>query len=262
MSFTNAMYWFIRQFEITGKYNTTSIYKAFTLIFTLIARSKYEVQLHGLYYKVDLNSKNGTRNNCTILDVKAPITIKGLRDLDEMLLIESWITTMSVKVTDTDESGNVMRFYPATNSSLCKLLTKEELSRMVEHRYLLVSDPTMWRDIPPVFRFIQTASFTSDPLCFEVEFQSTPQKVNMKCLNPLRSSAKSSIYLSDTKGFENIILTCTYYWLPVLVSWTLCHVRHALGLWDQSQEDKFSFSHSFLLLISFRNHILDTIIRY
>ena len=192
MSFTNAMYWFIRQFEITGKYNTTSIYKAFTLIFTLISRSKYEVQLHGLYYiLVDLNSKNGTRNNCTILDVKAPITIKGLRALDEMLLIESWITTMTVKVTDTDESGNVMRFYPVTNSSLCKLLTKEELSRMVEHRYLLLSDLTMWRDTPSVFRLIQTASFTSDPLCFEVEFQSTPQNVNMKCLNPLQSSDRN-----------------------------------------------------------------------
>ena len=159
MSFTNAMYWFIRQFEITGKYNTTSIYKAFTFIFTHIARSKYEVQLHGLYYKVDLNSKNGTRNNCTILDVKALIAIKGLRDLDEMLLIESWITTMSVNVTDTDESRHVMRFYPATNSSLCKLLTKAELSRMVEHRYFPLSDPTMWRDTPSVLRFIQTASF-------------------------------------------------------------------------------------------------------
>ena len=199
----NFAHFFKRRFEIIGVFNETSIHKALTLIFTYMLRSQYVVNASNgyIYYNI-LNGFyiNGTGSYCTILEIVTDVKVKGLYSMDEVISISSWL--------DTIENGEVVRFIPSTNDSLCEPTFTEKHS--MSYTWTL-KDPLTWKGTISFFRFLQKTYPNPTPLCLELVFKTDNRHVQIRCLKHFKMSSKSAKHWLKPKYFEDIILTYTCY---------------------------------------------------
>ena len=154
VDFANFVHNITRRFEIDGVLTEKSIHKALTLIFTHMARSQYEIVISNgnIYYNI-LKGFNiaGSGNNCTMLEIITDVKVKGLYSVNELKSIESWLDSMAIAITDTNENGNVVRFIDFTNDSLCEPNVTEKHSISYDRH---LKDPLTWQDTPSFFTFL------------------------------------------------------------------------------------------------------------
>ena len=196
---------------LAGVLNEKSIHKALTLIFTYMSRSHYKIDTSNgnIYYNFlyGLNI-NGTVNNCTILEIITDVKIKGLYGVDEVISIVSWLNTMSMKITDSNENWKVVRFITTTNESLCEPTFTEKHSISYD---MHLKNPLTWQGTPSIFKFLQKSFLKPSQLCKEVAFVTDNHHVQIRCLQHLKLPSKSAEHLLEMKDFKEVILTYTCY---------------------------------------------------
>ena len=193
----NLFTWFLRQFEIFGNFDTMSIDKALTLILTSLVRSEYNLKIYFIQYGIltGPDSRYGMNRNCTIMHLDVIVISSGLRDPKELLLIESWLNSMIITLTDTNESGYVVTFTSKKDNIVFLRNSTDRNINVVEYRKL--TDINTWKNTPSFSRFIQEIPTSLEPPCLEIEFRSDPQNIEIKCKKHLKISSKTTKILPE-----------------------------------------------------------------
>ena len=207
IGFANMMQEFHRRFQIVGTFGSESLLKSLALIFIPLLRSEYKFDLK--YIECILSTgqhitDNGSKEECMVLEVIADMKIASLYEIDELILILHWLTSMSVTIRDVNADGDVFSLFEPSNASFCSLNSTEK--RFVNSEILM--DSVTWRNSTPFARFTQNTTRNQEPPCLEVEFLSSPNQIYSNCLKFLKNPAN---YLPPIDDIAEIVLTYTCF---------------------------------------------------